>query len=313
MGSKKHKESHRSSQVSSVKIPSRSDQIEVLSVPEDIKTESIQKFKKITAVDDQKICLFCPTLSTTIEENLEHMRSIHRFTIMDGQYCVDVSGLLGHLAKRVQQEFGCIYCQHTTKSPEAAQNHMTDKGHCYMNPEDYKDYEAFFDYSKAIIEEVSEESEIENLDGSEEESWEDEELEDGERENKQQDGAPAIDPKKTKGYFYKKKLKKAKVLPSGEVRLADGKIIGSRGFKRYYKQYFRPVESLNNNYRSLMDAAEDRRIALLNQQQLALGIYSQENLQTFYNRTAERNQHQHNRMDFHVSLCKNKLTNFYKE
>lgn len=44
-------------------------------------------------------CLFCPHVSDTMENNIQHMTVEHSFFIPDIEYLVDLEGLMAHLGK----------------------------------------------------------------------------------------------------------------------------------------------------------------------------------------------------------------------
>ena len=41
-----------------------------------------------------------------------------------------------------------MFCSKVFRSPRRVQQHMVDKGHCFMNIEDEEEYEKFYDFSK---------------------------------------------------------------------------------------------------------------------------------------------------------------------
>jgi len=71
--------------------------------------------------------LLCPY------SNLEHMSTKHSFNIPDLEQLVDPDGLLEVLLSKVI-ECRCLYgCSRKEyDSPQAAQQHMIDTGHCRM-------------------------------------------------------------------------------------------------------------------------------------------------------------------------------------
>lgn len=252
-----------------------------------------------TTLDAVNICLFCNKECENLDSNLIHMRVAHSFFINDFKFCSDVEGLLKYLAEKIQKEIMCIYCENKGRdfqTPEAIQNHMISKGHCFMNAEHYRDWEPFYDFSTAVPE--PKEGQLAIVDEDEDSEWEDEEEEndeeavdeeDGEEEEKNEaaeNGEKAmkgedksakkkVDPKRTKYYYYKNVVKKAQVLSNGEVELANGKIVGNRQFAKYYNQYFRPSGALENHkkYRTLMDATTERSLVLMRERMMQLSLF----------------------------------------
>lgn len=99
-----------------------------------------------------KDCLFCNHHSKTIVKNLKHMSEVHSFFIPDVEYCVNVKGLLLYLGEKISRGFMCLWCNETGRtfySMEAAQAHMTDKGHCKILHEGLAlaEYADYYDYS----------------------------------------------------------------------------------------------------------------------------------------------------------------------
>eukprot|EP01017_Pseudomicrothorax_dubius_P018992 TRINITY_DN2091_c0_g1_i14.p1 TRINITY_DN2091_c0_g1~~TRINITY_DN2091_c0_g1_i14.p1 ORF type:complete len:248 (+),score=25.81 TRINITY_DN2091_c0_g1_i14:164-907(+) len=193
------------------------------------------------------------------------MREAHSFFILDNDYCVDVKGLLRFLAKKIEKALLCLYCEnqgsHGFKSAEAVQNHMVDKGHCQMNMEHYRDFEYYYDFSKAIKtkqEQTVPITEIEDSD-EEEEDWIDLDS-DEETQNQRK-----IHPEKTKHYYYKVHNPRGQILPTGEVKLENGKIIGNRVYRAYYHQRYRPShrEETQRRYPGLVTENEERQLAVI--------------------------------------------------
>lgn len=158
---------------------------------------------------------------------------------------------------------------------------MVDSGHCFMNSSEFDQYEDFYDFAsenrkiaerlqnkfKGMKEDESTfiykitEKKVEdvNEDDSDYESWEsvDEELEGSDIEEEDLE-AEKVSLKKE--YF---KLRRAKILSSGEMRLPSGKIAGHRDYIRYYKQKLRIKEDENPVKQLMRDRAMKRRFISL--------------------------------------------------
>jgi len=131
-----------------------------------------------------------------------------------------------------------------------------------MDPEDFAQYEKYYDFTEenrkvakrieekfghlkshdnefvfAIGDGKTKAKAIEANDDNDNDSWEDVDSEDGEVIDEEVEviEEKAIDDSKvnSKKEFYK--LRKVKILSSGEMRLPSGKIAGHRSYMKYYK------------------------------------------------------------------------------
>ncbi len=70
----------------------------------------------------------------------------------------------------------CIYCENKGtkdfKTPEAVKKHMIDKGHCFMNTEQFEEYAAFYDFSKPVTRNGKIAEEVLSVSGEEDSDWE---------------------------------------------------------------------------------------------------------------------------------------------
>lgn len=172
------------------------------SAADDAAASSATSSTPVMAVLTEKSCLFCPRSFASLEVNLKHMAHNHSFYIPDEQYCVDVPGLLAHLAQDISLGNICIFCGHgfggsvtgsetdaelvkrARRGMEAVRKHMVDKVHCRI-PWDTEDQRLelsdYYDYRSSYPEGAggddsdleSEEDEDEAMD--EDGEWEDEE------------------------------------------------------------------------------------------------------------------------------------------
>ncbi|XP_041365417.1 zinc finger protein 622-like [Gigantopelta aegis] len=96
-------------------------------------------------------CLFCSHISSSMEENVDHMTVKHSFFIPDAEFVSDLEGLITYLGEKVGVGRVCLWCNEKGKSfhsTKSVQQHMLDKGHCKMLHEgdvifEYADY---YDY-----------------------------------------------------------------------------------------------------------------------------------------------------------------------
>jgi pre-60S factor REI1 len=98
-------------------------------------------------------CLFCPLVSESMEESVQHMSSAHGFFIPDLDYLVDLKGMVQYLCYKVGEERCCLYCQTSRVfySIEAIQHHMVDKAHCklFFEGDSALEFAEFYDYTKS--------------------------------------------------------------------------------------------------------------------------------------------------------------------
>ena len=91
-------------------------------------------------------CLFCNSLSTTFELNLDHMYKMHGTFIPDQDYLYDVETFIGYLSNVVSEFCTCLYCGKIKDTAESVRQHMLDKGHCMLNFDDLSEYDPFYDF-----------------------------------------------------------------------------------------------------------------------------------------------------------------------
>ena len=75
----------------------------------------------------------------------------HSFFISSAEQCTDLTGLMKYLGEKVQKQLICLDCNNEGtrgfQSAEALQDHMMDKGHCFMNSDSYEEYDQYYDFS----------------------------------------------------------------------------------------------------------------------------------------------------------------------
>lgn len=190
---------------------------------------------------DPNACLFCQSISTSIEGNLEHMASMHSFFIPDAEYLADLPGLLAYLGGKINIGNMCIYCNgrgRELRTLEAVRKHMIDKSHCkiaYDTEADRLEVSDFYDFTSSYPDGDSGEqnkSSKRPQQGVDKDEWEDVEDDDSEVHGENDDHGNSSD---------------SDDLPSGQVTYGDteyelvlpsGARIGHRSMKRYYDQSF---------------------------------------------------------------------------
>ncbi|KAK2043558.1 hypothetical protein LZ31DRAFT_555050 [Colletotrichum somersetense] len=103
---------------------------------------------------DPTRCLFCNCYSEDLDDNLDHMRKRHGMTIpYPKSLIVDLETLLKYLHLVIYEYTECLYCGSIRNTPQAAQQHMTGKGHCRIDiDKENSEFKDFYDLeSKADI------------------------------------------------------------------------------------------------------------------------------------------------------------------
>lgn len=170
--------------------------------------QSIQEIKPLPV--DPTISLFDQKRFQTIDECVDYMTVTYGFFIPDKEYLVDLPGLLTYLGEKVKLGGICLYCQKQCTPGYPCQLHMISKSHCKIAYEEDIDIEEFDDFYDFFIDEEDDGEEVDEDDNGDDESEADEEL---------------------------------VISPTGELVLPDGRILGHRAFKRYYKQKFRSEDN----------------------------------------------------------------------
>jgi pre-60S factor REI1 len=123
------------------------DNLSLNSDPSAIKTED-QGEKIRTSLDSLRICLFCNKEHEGLKKNLDHMMLAHSFFVPDIDCVINLKGLLGYIAERTHLGYLCLGCSKQFSNGRSCQQHMMDKGHCLINPDDEEEYEEFYDFSQ---------------------------------------------------------------------------------------------------------------------------------------------------------------------
>lgn len=140
----------------------------------------------------------------TIDECVEYMALNFGFFIPDIEYLCDRDGFLIYLNEKVKVGNICIYCQKKFRQYRACQHHMISKSHCKVAYAENIDEEEFEDFYDFSS----------SYEGVQEEYDED-------------------------GNVIEKALE---ISPIGELVLTDGRTLGNRAYRQFYKQRFHPEE-----------------------------------------------------------------------
>ena len=142
------------------------------------------------------ISLFDDADLGSAEECVRYMRERFGFFLPDAEYLCDLAGLLRYLGEKVRLGGYCLYCQKKLQPGRACQNHMVSKSHCKLRFEEGVDMEEFEEF----------------YDYSAAYSSDD----DGEGGP---EGAQLV----------------LEAGPDGELQLPDGRVLGHRSLRRFYK------------------------------------------------------------------------------
>lgn len=201
-------------------------------------------------------CLFDRHLSKTVEANVQRMQRKYGFFLPDSEYLNDMEGLIGYCHEKIKLGHICLYCQRVFTTWQGAQKHMIAKRHtklCYEQDVDLEEFTVFYDFSEANAEflgqptarqakrdgdsqvETKEDEmdvEFEEGNGNEDEEWED--VSDDDEANEETDQEE--DEDMYDGFDEEVAKMGFDVTALGELVLPDGRIVGHRSLRRYYKQ-----------------------------------------------------------------------------
>ena len=139
----------------------------------------------------------------TTDDCIEYMASKFGFFIPDVEYLVDLDGLLTYLGEKVKLGGICLYCQKQMRPGRPCQSHMISTSHCKIAFEEEIDLDEYEDFYDYTS------------------SYEDM-------------------PVGENGEIVERSIELNKM---GELVLLDGRTVGHRAFRVYYKQHFKPEEA----------------------------------------------------------------------
>ena len=105
---------------------------------EHIAPQERREKKRDTALTSLRCCLFCNHTNVGIKKCLDHMRLKHNFIILDIDCLISIKSLLSYLAEKIHLGNMCIMCNKEFGDFHSTQSHMVDKGHCFMNVDDFE-------------------------------------------------------------------------------------------------------------------------------------------------------------------------------
>lgn len=172
-------------------------------------------------------CLFCNSPSPDIQANVDHMSRAHSMFIPEGDYLVDLNGLIHYLYRKITENNECIYCHTIRNDPVAIRTHMRDKSHCmiaFETEDEQIEIGQFYDFRSTYSddERVSAGSGGVKVSGSEEDGWETETSVSSMDEDDDETDTGRENP-----VIYQTEY---------EMHLPSGRSIGHRSLARYYRQ-----------------------------------------------------------------------------
>ena len=199
---------------------------------------------------DPRQCLFDRHISASVHDNITRMQRKYGFFVPDQECLIDAEGLVGYCHEKIQIGRLCLYCQKVFKSGEACQKHMVSTRHTKLRYEpnvDLDEFTVFYDFENANQEfllsggvaksnTTAEDMDVDDEANSDEE-WEDISDDDADADAEvTEEEIDEEDEEMMDGYEREVAALGLDVTPLGELIFPDGRIVGHRSFRRYYKQ-----------------------------------------------------------------------------
>jgi pre-60S factor REI1 len=150
------------------------------------------------------------------------------------EFLVDLEGLLGYSQEKIKLGHYCLYCEKIFPTWQGCQKHMIDKAHTKLRYDDGsgEELDIFYNFQTDNDRFLGTTDENEMHDGDEEDGWEDVPEEEGDDEEEMYNG-------------YQREIARfgLDVTPLGELIFPDGRIVGHRALRKYYKQRARQAST----------------------------------------------------------------------
>lgn len=196
---------------------------------------------------DPRVCLFCLAGSNSLEENFAHMEMEHGFVLPRAKRCLSLQAVYCRLSAAIEEQKVCIFCDfgrhHRFHHASDVRQHMRDRGHLQLSRESLEEVAEFY----------IQEDQRDLLGRESEDDWVDADDEEGNQ-----------------------------VLPSGELQLADGRIVGHRQYRTYYMQRLATSTQSTERLRQKLlrqvplEAAKVQKMGLVQLQQLSLRLATEQ-------------------------------------
>jgi pre-60S factor REI1 len=195
--------------------------------------------------------LFDRHVSASAQENADYLYQTYGFFIPDREFLTDLEGLLGYCQEKIQIGHVCLYCQKRFATGSACTMHMKSSNHTKLRYEaniDLDEFDVFYDFtavnrefiqsqrkkqSRLLQDAVNDEAEDDD-DGDED--WEDVPENAAEESDEDDNGEEWYDD-----YQSDMNVMGFDVTALGEIIFPDGRIIGHRALRKYYRQNLRPT------------------------------------------------------------------------
>mmetsp|Transcript_974 Transcript_974/g.1772 ORF Transcript_974/g.1772 Transcript_974/m.1772 type:complete len:433 (+) Transcript_974:86-1384(+) len=217
---------------------------------------------------DPKQCLFDSHRSGSLEENVEYMQRHYGFFIPDRECLADLEGLLGYCHEKIKLGHYCLYCERVFPTWQACQKHMISKQHTKLRYEQgyWEELDPFYDFKKEDAGFLAERGDM-NSDDTEEKmeiDADDNDDEDGWEDMSEGDGQVGDGEEESDELYagFEKEIARfgLDVTPLGELVFPDGRVVGHRALRRYYRQNLRSAESRNTAVVAAQRASGERLI-----------------------------------------------------
>ncbi|KAH7074469.1 C2H2 type zinc-finger-domain-containing protein [Paraphoma chrysanthemicola] len=146
---------------------SSEEQREPRASPQHTEAPSDSNSTNVTAIEQNRPttftstqCLFCTTISPTLDENMSHMSSVHGLFVPSPERLLDLPSFLGYLATIIFDYNECLYCGATKANVKSVQTHMRDKGHCMIHLDPDSELLDFWELSDSEGEDASLEEQL---------------------------------------------------------------------------------------------------------------------------------------------------------
>lgn len=181
-------------------------------------------------------CLFDGHESSDLKSNLDYTRSKFSFFIPEIENLVDLEGLMTYLGEKVGVGYTCLYCGKDYQSLPAVRSHMVDKSHCKLKfYEELEEYDEYYNFEENAEDENNNRSLITvNDDGSVDTGY------------AAHLCCPHLQSRSSPTFAHHHLFPQYSITLSdtgAELVLHNGRTLGNRAYKTYYKQRHRPSES----------------------------------------------------------------------
>jgi pre-60S factor REI1 len=195
--------------------------------------------------------LFDRHVSASALENADYLYQTYGFFIPDREFLTDLEGLLGYCQEKIQIGHVCLYCQKRFATGSACTMHMKSSNHTKLRYEaniDLDEFDVFYDFTAVnrefmqsqrkkqsrLLQDIADDEEGDDDDGSED--WEDVPENAAEESDEDANGEEWYDD-----YQSDMNVMGFDVTALGEIIFPDGRIIGHRALRKYYRQNLRPT------------------------------------------------------------------------